>query len=421
YLYKLASLGRMLTGPAAFKPKVHTVAPSSYLSLDQADITSMPAARAVAVLGKLKGPNPQAEVLSKEWLRDFAPTLAAQDALPGFRARLAGSSTPKRSPPGPSSAPPPPAARRLLLFVKDNQASRNAYKLARHMMAQDRTQLTLVHVVGPAASMTSGEALLASFTDVLTNDQTRRKVVQQRSVVPSGALCADLLSHGGGWRLQSERLMESLLSEVALLDPLLVILGSEALSSPSASSSASVGLQLAKSLFDCSLVIVKNNSCGDLFHAQDKAGHETGMVVAAEVQCRPHGLDKGSMKEGLATTRMMAAFEAEALAGRVPRHAVARVPLANGLLEGLPPVVLQHKCDLLALVGPSAKVTPPHILDLLRTCPCNIMVWRPSGPPQAPTAPCSSQAATQPAASEPGPSSTPPAKRTKAEQAAEPT
>ncbi|KAJ9530202.1 hypothetical protein QJQ45_023489 [Haematococcus lacustris] len=274
YLYKLASLGRMLTGPAAFKPKVHTVAPSSYLSLDQADITSMPAARAVAVLGKLKGPNPQAEVLSKEWLRDFAPTLAAQDALPGFRARLAGSSTPKRSPPGPSSAPPPPAARRLLLFVKDNQASRNAYKLARHMMAQDRTQLTLVHVVGPAASMTSGEALLASFTDVLTNDQTRRKVVQQvrdrhravrdrqRSVVPSGALCADLLSHGGGWRLQSERLMESLLSEVALLDPLLVILGSEALSSPSASSSASVGLQLAKSLFDCSLVIVKNNSCG---------------------------------------------------------------------------------------------------------------------------------------------------------------
>ncbi|GFH13517.1 uncharacterized protein HaLaN_09417 [Haematococcus lacustris] len=238
YLYKLASLSRMLTGPAAFKPKVH--------------------------------------------------------------------------------------------------ASRNAYKLARHLMAQDRTQLTLVHVVGPAASLASGEALLASFTDVLTNDQTRRRVVQQ-----------------------SERLMESLLSEVALLDPLLVILGSEALSSPGASSSASVGLQLAKSLFDCSLVIVKNNSCDRL------------------LLCRPHGLDKGSLKEGLATTRMMAAFEAEALAGRVPRHAVARVPLANGLLEGLPPVVLQHKCDLLALVGPSAKVTPPHILDLLRTCPCNIMVWRP--------------------------------------------
>ncbi|KAJ9509592.1 hypothetical protein QJQ45_011208 [Haematococcus lacustris] len=36
-------------------------------------------------------------------------------------------------------------------------------------------------------------------------------------------------------------------------------------------------------------------------------------------------------------------------------------------------------------------------------------------------APCSSQAATQPAASEPGPSTHPPIKRTKAQQAAEPT
>ncbi|KAJ9530487.1 hypothetical protein QJQ45_012485 [Haematococcus lacustris] len=47
-----------------------------------------------------------------------------------------------------------------------------------------------------------------------------------------------------------------------------------------------------------------------------------------------------------------------------------------------------------------------------------------SGPPQAPTGPYSSQSATQPAASKPGPSAPPPAKRskrTKNEQAAEPT
>ncbi|KAJ9525523.1 hypothetical protein QJQ45_003097 [Haematococcus lacustris] len=53
------------------------------------------------------------------------------------------------------------------------------------------------------------------------------------------------------------------------------------------------------------------------------------------------------------------------------------------------------------------------------------MMWCPVVAPRKPLqAPCSSQAATQPAASEPGPSTPPPAqrsKRTKAEQAAEPT
>ncbi|KAJ9526206.1 hypothetical protein QJQ45_009673 [Haematococcus lacustris] len=52
------------------------------------------------------------------------------------------------------------------------------------------------------------------------------------------------------------------------------------------------------------------------------------------------------------------------------------------------------------------------------------MMWCPVGAPRKPTqAPGSSQSATQPAASEPGPSNPPPAKRskrTKAEQAAEP-
>ncbi|KAJ9522422.1 hypothetical protein QJQ45_008289 [Haematococcus lacustris] len=51
----------------------------------------------------------------------------------------------------------------------------------------------------------------------------------------------------------------------------------------------------------------------------------------------------------------------------------------------------------------------------------NGLMWCPVvAPCKHPQAPCSSQAATQPAASEPGPSTPLPAKRTKAEQAAEP-
>ncbi|KAJ9515049.1 hypothetical protein QJQ45_012573 [Haematococcus lacustris] len=53
------------------------------------------------------------------------------------------------------------------------------------------------------------------------------------------------------------------------------------------------------------------------------------------------------------------------------------------------------------------------------------MMWRPVVGPRILSQPsCSSQEASQPAVSEPGPSATPPAKRskrTKAEQAAEPT
>ncbi|KAJ9516482.1 hypothetical protein QJQ45_011168 [Haematococcus lacustris] len=60
-----------------------------------------------------------------------------------------------------------------------------------------------------------------------------------------------------------------------------------------------------------------------------------------------------------------------------------------------------------------------------RDQPVRGLMWCPVvAPPQPPQAPRSNQAATQPAASEPGPSTPPPAecsKRTKAEQAAKPT
>ncbi|KAJ9532951.1 hypothetical protein QJQ45_018026 [Haematococcus lacustris] len=57
-----------------------------------------------------------------------------------------------------------------------------------------------------------------------------------------------------------------------------------------------------------------------------------------------------------------------------------------------------------------------------RDQPVRGMMWCPVvAPCKPPQAPCSSHAATQAAASEPGPSNPPPAKRTKAKQAAEPT
>lgn len=49
----------------------------------------------------------------------------------------------------------------------------------------------------------------------------------------------------------------------------------------------------------------------------------------------------------------------------------------EGHAEGLPPFVLQEKCDLLALAAPAAKVTPPHVLELLRTARSNLLIWRP--------------------------------------------
>ncbi|KAJ9518182.1 hypothetical protein QJQ45_010069 [Haematococcus lacustris] len=81
------------------------------------------------------------------------------------------------------------------------------------------------------------------------------------------------------------------------------------------------------------------------------------------------------------------------------------------------------------------KLKPPagqvDLRLLRRACsqqrdqPVRGLMWCPAvAPRKSPQAPCSSQEATQPAASEPGPCTPPPAnrsKRTKAEQAAEPT
>jgi hypothetical protein len=154
---------------------------------------------------------------------------------------------------------------KLLLFVKDNNASRAAYRLARQFIrlagrngravitrlpaasvlstahaqalmywgwvvinvdtaanlyvlpltlippssapAPAGDQLTILHIVGSNAPLDEGKALLASFTNVMADHQTRRKLVQQ-----------------------TDKLADTMLREVEQIKPDVVILGSEVLS-----------------------------------------------------------------------------------------------------------------------------------------------------------------------------------------------
>eukprot|EP00983_Pelagomonas_calceolata_P093592 1157790-Pelagomonas_calceolata.AAC.3 len=63
--------------------------------------------------------------------------------------------------------------------VRDNQASRSAYRLARQLIKLPGDVLILVHIVSALAAPKEGEALLASFTSAMTDAQTKRRVVQQ--------------------------------------------------------------------------------------------------------------------------------------------------------------------------------------------------------------------------------------------------
>jgi len=89
---------------------------------------------------------------------------------------------------------------------------------------------------------------------------------------------------------------------------------------------------------------------------------------------RLDGLEKDGT-EPMQTTRLLATFANEAAARGfgVSKHA-----MAEGHVAGLPPLVLQERVDLLAVAAPSSKVTPPHVLELLRSARTNVLVWRPA-------------------------------------------
>ncbi|KAJ9524815.1 hypothetical protein QJQ45_003038 [Haematococcus lacustris] len=138
-------------------------------------------------------------------------------------------------------------------------------------------------------------------------------------------------------------------------------------------------------------------------------GADAVLRACRKVVCRPRGTDQ--------------------LRGRVvivDEHRTSRVSSA---VNGKQPCEVE--LDKLSATRPAGWKPPAGQVEqrLVRPAwsqergqPVRGMMWCPVvAPRKPPQAPRSSQAATQPAASEPGPSTPPPAKRTKAEPAAEPT
>ncbi len=54
-----------------------------------------------------------------------------------------------------------------------------------------------------------------------------------------------------------------------------------------------------------------------------------------------------------------------------------KLSIAESAGDAFIPIINREKCDLLVLLTPSAKVTPVHVLDLLRTARTNLLIWRP--------------------------------------------
>lgn len=74
--------------------------------------------------------------------------------------------------------------------VRDTAVSRNAYRLARQFIKLPGDQLILMTCVGPSADTQRPTAMLNSFTDVMTDAQTRRQVIiQVRVCVAELLLC----------------------------------------------------------------------------------------------------------------------------------------------------------------------------------------------------------------------------------------
>jgi len=63
--------------------------------------------------------------------------------------------------------------------VKDNQVSRKAYRLARHLLRLPSDLLVIVHILPAHAATSEATALLASFSHIMTDAQTARRAVHQ--------------------------------------------------------------------------------------------------------------------------------------------------------------------------------------------------------------------------------------------------
>lgn len=57
-------------------------------------------------------------------------------------------------------------------------------------------------------------------------------------------------------------------------------------------------------------------------------------------------------------------------------HLVNKLAVVEGPAEALAEAVSSERADLLALSAPSAKVMPPHTLELLRNARTAVLIWR---------------------------------------------
>mmetsp|Transcript_12031 Transcript_12031/g.32890 ORF Transcript_12031/g.32890 Transcript_12031/m.32890 type:complete len:716 (+) Transcript_12031:2304-4451(+) len=407
YLFQVRTLKTALTGPSSFHFKLQVKAPCAYLYLDMADVTSNLGANCAAILaqGPTRGPEALTTVFSKHWIRDSSIVLVQQEAQPSFRTRAIaclGNAAPLLLGSSPTSngtmanGADDPWARsktgasarggtRVLLLVRDNQASRSAYRLARQLIKLPGDVLILVHIVSALAAPKEGEALLASFTSAMTDAQTKRRVVQQK-----------------------EGMIETVQHQVDELKPDLFVLGTEHLvhaeavgrnqgfKAPSSALGAQVvsfALAVARTVTEVPLLVVKSNSAGELFNQQESASPALRVMVEAQsvsatllqwllprmspqrdhlYLARPFGLDQANQVTPQ-TQRLLNTLNIEAAAlGRNVR----KLPMREGPGEGFPPLVVKESIDILGLIAPSAKITPPHILDIIRTARTNVLVWR---------------------------------------------
>uniref|UniRef100_A0A7R9YR11 UspA domain-containing protein n=1 Tax=Chlamydomonas euryale TaxID=1486919 RepID=A0A7R9YR11_9CHLO len=251
---------------------------------------------------------------------------------------------------------------------------------------------------GDPASDKAADAMLASFSHPSIDHLVERRVVH----------------------LEGRMLQAALEEEIREASPSLVVIGSEHLAAGATSVGAaalghashagalgaggaattSLAMALVRLALPVPLLVAKSSSVGEFFSAKWEVGSKAPpppLRVALEASTsslsmltwlmarldpardpllvvRLDGLEKDGT-EPMQTTRLLATFANEAAARGfgVSKHA-----MAEGHVAGLPPLVLQERVDLLAVAAPSSKVTPPHVLELLRSARTNVLVWRPA-------------------------------------------
>eukprot|EP00798_Chlamydomonas_sp_ICE-L_P012171 gene12171-15289_t len=184
YFFDLSHLREIMTAPHNCGTILEVHAPAAYASLDMAALTRNPIARCVAVAAratKFKGVDLHSQIIGKDWLRDFGMQLMVEDNHPAFAkaaAALSSHAAPMRMVLNDVKDDFHKGSR-FLLFIKDNHASRLAFRLVRALMLLPADQVTLVCIVGEGGTLESGQAVLQTFRDSSQEYKIRRRAVWQ--------------------------------------------------------------------------------------------------------------------------------------------------------------------------------------------------------------------------------------------------